>query len=92
VPDVTNLTVKQGDITNITIGTGDVTALTVQSGEITQISSATATINLANIAFATSSEMPLDVGRSASVGVLNIAARADHVHSAANLLLDGGNF
>lgn len=90
--DVTNLTVRQGDITNITVGSGDVTALTVQSGEITQISSATATVNLANIVFATSTEAPLDVQRSASVGVLNIAARADHAHSAANLLLDGGNF
>lgn len=92
MPEVSNLKVIEGDITNVTISAGDVTALTVQTGDVTVISGASATVNLANIIFATSSEMPLDVARSASVGVLNIAARADHTHSAADLLLDGGNF
>lgn len=92
MPDISNITVYQGDITNVTVSNTDVTAVTVQSGEITAITAASATVNLANITFATASEMPQDVARSASLGALNIAARADHVHSGADLLVDGGNF
>lgn len=77
------------EITYLTI-TNDVTDLTIQTGEVTLLNTVPATINLANVSYATTP--PEDVARTASTGILNIAARADHIHSIANTLLDGGSY
>jgi hypothetical protein len=34
----------------------------------------------------------LDISVVGSAGVSNLASRSDHVHSAANVVLNGGNF
>jgi hypothetical protein len=68
------------DITTVTISNTDITVLTQTSG----------TINLASLNF--SNTAPAAVVRTASVGSSNSVARADHAHSAANLLLDGGSY
>ena len=77
--DVTVLQVYPSVISNVSQIT-QTTVLTQSSG----------TINLASLSL--SNADPADVARSASVGVSNVAARADHVHSAADLLIDGGNY
>lgn len=58
--------------------------------QTTVIAQSSGTINLASLSL--SSTAPADVARTAVVGVSNVAARADHAHSAASLLLDGGNY
>jgi hypothetical protein len=96
--EITNVSVTTGDITAVTINAAssnlvvasDITAVSIQTSDTTVMSAAPATINLASLSFATSA--PADVARTASVGVSNLAARADHVHSAADLLMDGGNY
>lgn len=87
--EITTITITEGDITNLTVD-NDISILTVQDADVTVISSASATINLANASYANTP--PEDIARTASIGVLNVAARADHVHSIANTLLDGGNY
>ena len=77
--DVTVLQVYPAAISNVSQVT-QTTVLTQTSG----------TINLGSLSL--SSAAPVDVARTASAGVSNVAARADHVHSAANLLMDGGNY
>lgn len=89
--DITTLQVITGDITNITIGNTDTTALSVQNGDVTTILAAPATITLERI-LTLSDATPFDIARTGSAGVLEIASRADHVHSIANTLLDGGNY
>ena len=68
------------DLTTVQVHNNDTTILTQSSG----------TINLPSLSL--SSTAPADIARSASVGSSGVAARADHVHSAADLLLDGGNY
>lgn len=58
--------------------------------QTTVIAQSSGTINLASLSL--SSTAPADVARTAVVGVSNVAARADHAHSAASLLIDGGNY
>ena len=77
--DVTVLQVYPAAISNVSQVT-QTTVLTQTSG----------TINLGSLSL--SSTDPVDVARTASAGVSNVAARADHVHSAADLLVDGGNY
>jgi hypothetical protein len=77
--DVTVLQVYPAAISNVSQVT-QTTVLTQTSG----------TINLGSLSL--SSADPVDVARTASAGVSNVAARADHVHSAADLLVDGGNY
>jgi hypothetical protein len=77
--DVTVLQVYPSVISNVSQVT-QTTVLTQSSG----------TINLASLSL--SNTAPVDVARSASVGVSNVAARADHAHSAADLLVDGGSY
>ena len=96
--DITTVQVSSGDITSLSVSTdvsnitvaSEITAVTVQTNDTTVLTQSSGTINLASLSFATSG--PADVTRSASVGVSNLAARADHVHSAADLLMDGGNY
>ena len=88
--DITEVKIVDSDITEIT-ETTDITTI-VETQDITVISSASATLNVSDLGLATSANMPQDIGREASLGVSNLAARADHVHSGASLLLDGGNY
>jgi len=89
--DITTLRVDTGDVTNISVTESDITSVTVRDGDITVINSAPATITLERI-LTMSDATPFDVARSGSAGVLEQASRADHVHSIANTLLDGGNY
>jgi len=77
------------DLTTIQIVTAQISNVS-QVTETTVLTQSSGTINLASLSL--SSTAPADITRTASVGVSNVAARADHVHSAANLLLDGGNY
>lgn len=77
--DITTLQLTTTQASNVSITT-NTTVLTQSSG----------TINLASLIL--SNTAPADVARTANAGVSNIAARSDHVHSAADLLLDGGNY
>ncbi len=89
--DITTLQVNTGDISNVIVGNSDVTALSVQNGDVTTIVGAPATVTLERI-LTLSDASPSDIARTANSGVLEIASRADHVHSIANTLLDGGNY
>jgi hypothetical protein len=86
--DVTSLSVST-DISNITVAS-DITGVIVQTNDTTVLTQSSGTINLASLSLATAE--PEVVARSGSVGISALAARADHVHSAANLLMDGGNY
>ena len=76
--DITTVQVTTTDISNVAVTT-DITVLNQTSG----------TINLASLSLATT---VTDIARDGVVGVSTLAARADHVHSAADLLMDGGNY
>lgn len=89
--DITTLLVNTGDITQISVNESDITSLTVRDGDITVLNATPATITLERI-LTLSDAAPLDIARTANSGVLEIASRADHVHSIANTLLDGGNY
>ena len=89
--DITTLQVNTGDISNVIVGNSDVTALSVQNGDVTTIVGAPATVTLERI-LTLSDATPSDIARAGSSGVLELASRADHVHSIANTLLDGGNY
>lgn len=89
--DSTILQVNTGDITNLSVSSGEASILTVKNGDITTIIGAATTVTIPNdIQF--SNENPLDISRTANSGVLDKASRADHIHSLANTLLDGGNY
>lgn len=89
--DITTLQVNTGDISNVIVGNSDITSLSVQNGDVTTIIGAPATVTLERI-LTLSDASPSDIARTANSGVLEIASRADHVHSIANTLLDGGNY
>jgi hypothetical protein len=77
--DLTTVQVYANNISNIS-----------QVVSTTVLSQSSGTINLASLGL--SDTAPADVARTASAGSSNVAARADHVHSAASLLMDGGNY
>lgn len=77
--DLTTVQVYPAQISNV--------SQVVQTTVLTQSSG---TINLASLSL--SNTAPADIARTASAGTSNVAARADHIHSAATLLLDGGNY
>ncbi len=77
--DLTTVQVYPAQISNV--------SQVIQTTVLTQSSG---TINLASLSL--SNTAPVDIARTASVGTSGVAARADHVHSAADLLLDGGNY
>lgn len=77
--DLTTVQVYPANISNV--------SQIIQTTVLTQSSG---TINLASLSL--SNTVPADIARTGSVGTSNVAARADHVHSAADLLLDGGNY
>lgn len=76
------------DITTVQVTTTDVSNVAVTT-DISVLSQSSGTINLASMSLATT---VTDIARSGVVGVSVLAARADHVHSAADLLMDGGNY
>ncbi len=76
------------DITTVQVTTVDVSNVSVTT-DITVLSQSSGTINLASLNLATT---VTDIARAGVVGTSNLAARADHVHSAADLLMDGGNY
>lgn len=96
--ETTTVQITTGDITQVTVNTdvsnvlvaSDISAITVQTNDTTVLTAAPATINLASLSF--SATAPADVARESFVGISALAARADHAHSAANLLMDGGNY
>jgi hypothetical protein len=96
--DITTVQINSGDITSLSISTdvsnltvaSDITGVIVQTNDTTVLTQSSGTINLASLSLATAE--PEVVARSGSVGISALAARADHVHSAANLLMDGGNY
>jgi len=77
--DLTTVQVYANNISNIS-----------QVVSTTVLSQSSGTINLASLSL--SNTAPADIARTAGVGSSNVAARADHVHSAADLLMDGGNY
>jgi len=79
MPDLTTVQIYANNISNVS-----------QVVSTTVLSQSSGTINLASLSL--SNTAPADVARTASAGTSNVAARADHVHSAANLLMDGGNY
>ncbi len=79
MPDLTTVQVYANNISNVS-----------QVVSTTVLSQSSGTINLASLSL--SNTAPADVARTASAGSSNVAARADHVHNAANLLMDGGNY
>ena len=76
--DLTTVQVYANNVSNVS----QVTSTTV-------LSQSSGTINLGSISLATT---VTDIARTGVVGTSQLAARADHVHSAANLLMDGGNY
>lgn len=78
MPDITTVQISLTESSNV--------SQVVQTSVLTQSSG---TINLASLSLASS---VTDIARTGVIGVSNLAARADHVHSAANLLLDGGSY
>lgn len=76
------------DITTVQVTTTDVSNVAVTT-DITVLNQSSGTINLASLTLATT---VTDIARAGVVGVSVLAARADHVHSAADLLMDGGNY
>ena len=76
------------DITKVQVTTTDVSNVAVTT-DITVLNQSSGTINLGNLSLATT---VTDIARAGVVGVSALAARADHVHSAADLLMDGGNY
>jgi hypothetical protein len=79
------------EITVLRLVTSQATNLTVAT-DVTVFNSTPATINVASdveLSNAIPEEISSEVG---SPGILTSVARADHVHSAANLIVNGGNF
>jgi hypothetical protein len=86
--DLTTVQITPSTSTNVSQVTN--TTVLSQLVQTTVLTQSSGTINLASLSL--SNTAPADVARTASAGSSNVAARADHVHSAANLLMDGGNY
>lgn len=89
MPDITTVQINTADITTVQITATDITNISQTTG-ITVLTQTSGTINLASLSL--SSTAPVAIARTANAGSSNLAARSDHVHSAADLLLDGGNY
>ena len=89
--DSTILQINSGDVTNLLVSNSDASILSVNNGDITTIVGAPTTVTLGTTLIL-SNAAPLDITRAAGSGILESASRADHVHSIANTLLDGGNY
>lgn len=78
------------EITTLTIVTNQATNLTVAT-DVSIFNATSATINVGS-SIDLSNATPSDISDVGSAGVSNLAARSDHVHSGANVILNGGNF
>lgn len=78
------------DITTLTIIANQATNLNIPS-DITVLNASPATINVGNL-FTLTNNNPLPIGENASPGVVEEAARSDHIHTIAGLVINGGNF
>lgn len=88
--EITTLTIIGNQATNLYFG-GDKTTVSVTK-DITIFNATSATISVPSdiqLSNSTPSEITSEAG---SAGIANAAARSDHVHSAGNLVLNGGNF
>lgn len=88
--EITTVQIFQSDITQLTVSDSDVTTVNLQTEDVTILQNVSATINAASLSF--SNDIPQDIARTGSAGTSSAASRADHVHSIANTLLDGGNY
>jgi hypothetical protein len=88
--EMTTVVISNQDITQINISNTSVTSINSGTADTTILVASPATINGATLSL--SDQNPADIARVVSAGVSNLVSRADHVHSAANLLLDGGNY
>ncbi|MEY4333944.1 MAG: hypothetical protein RLZZ196_2687 [Bacteroidota bacterium] len=88
--EMTTVVISNQDITQINISNTSVTSINSGTADTTILVAAPATINGATLSL--SNANPVDVARVANSGISNLVSRADHTHSAANLLLDGGNY
>lgn len=86
--DLTTVQISPSTSTNVSQLTN--TTVLSQLVQTTVLTQSSGTINLASLSL--SNTAPADIARTASAGTSNVAARADHIHSAATLLLDGGNY
>ena len=88
--DITTVSISSGDVTQVNLSNTDTTTVSISSGDVTVLTGVTASISAASLSF--SADTPQDIARSGSAGSSTAASRADHVHSIANTLLDGGNY
>lgn len=88
--DITTVRIESGDVTQVNLSNTDTTTVSISSGDVTVLTGVSATISAASLSFST--DTPQDIARSGSAGISPAASRADHVHSIANTLLDGGNY
>lgn len=88
--DVTTVTVVPADITQLTVTASEVTGLTIATSDTTILTTSGATINTVSLSYSEAAPQP--IARSASIGIEQTVSRSDHVHSAADLLIDGGNY
>lgn len=88
--DITTVRIESGDVTQVNLSNTDVTTVSINSGDVTVLTGIAATISAAALSF--SADTPQDIARSGSAGSSAAASRADHIHSIANTLIDGGNY
>lgn len=88
--EITTVQIAQSDITQLSISNTDITTISLQTNDITVLQNVSATLNAASLSL--SSDIPQDVARTGSAGSSSAVSRADHIHSLANTLLDGGNY
>ena len=88
--DITTVRIESGDVTQVNLSNTDTTTVSISSGDVTVLTGVSASISAASLSFST--DTPQDIARSGSAGSSTAVSRADHVHSIANTLLDGGNY
>jgi hypothetical protein len=90
VADITTVSISSGDVTQVNLNNNDTTTVSINSGDVTVLTGVSASINAADLSLSNST--PQEIARLGSSGTSSAASRADHIHSIANTLLDGGNF
>lgn len=88
--EITTVQIATSDITQLTVSNTDITVVSLQTEDITVLQNVSATISAAALSY--SNDTPQDIARSGSAGISDLVSRADHIHSIANTLLDGGNY
>lgn len=88
--DITTLTVTGNQATNLQVTSSDITVINTVM-DITILNSTSATITVPS-QIQLSNSTPSEVSDVGSPGISMAVSRSDHVHSASNLVLNGGNF